>query len=387
MAEEFELPDFLQNCDVDAIHGKMLAELPDDIDKIQGGFVWDFTRPTATVVSELLEYYIPETLKLIFPQWSNGEYLDCLARTANLQRKAAEYAKVSLVINGEAGIVIPDGTVFVTPATDETESIEFETEEKCILDEGGTGTITARAIVAGSESNVNANTVTLMAIPIDGITSITNPAAGIGGVDEETDDAFRERIIAADAILDVSFVGNNADYKRWAEEVSGVGTAIVIPEWNGPGTVKIVCVDANGEAANLSVLNAVHNHIMSPQDPEKRLAPIGAILTVTAPDAVSVAYKFAVSLEEGYETGMIENVFRTAMVDEYKNAKESGSLKYSHVYSIITRIAGVSDLKELTMNGKRENIKLSKGQYVQTESVNIYTGDSIQEVEGDGEDG
>ena len=46
-AEEIILPGFLQNSSEDEIHGKMLDNLPEDIDKSEGGFPWDFTRPTA----------------------------------------------------------------------------------------------------------------------------------------------------------------------------------------------------------------------------------------------------------------------------------------------------------------------------------------------------
>ena len=42
----------------------------------------------------------------------------------------------------------------------------------------------------------------------------------------------------ADASEETSYIGNNADYKRWAKAVDGIGDAIVIPEWNGPETSK-----------------------------------------------------------------------------------------------------------------------------------------------------
>ena len=129
MAEDFTLPAFLQDCDVDTIHQRMMDMLPDDIDKTEAGFPWDFTRPTAVIASELLEYYIPETLKLMFPQWSSGEFLDYLANMARLARKAPNFASVTIEITGEPGTIIATGTVFATPATEEVESIEFATEE------------------------------------------------------------------------------------------------------------------------------------------------------------------------------------------------------------------------------------------------------------------
>ena len=37
-AEELELPDFLNNSSEEEIHEKMLSNLPEDIDKSEGGF-------------------------------------------------------------------------------------------------------------------------------------------------------------------------------------------------------------------------------------------------------------------------------------------------------------------------------------------------------------
>ena len=65
------------------------------------------------------------------------------------------------------------------------------------MNEEGTGAVIARAMIAGIKSNVNANTVTMMSVPVEGIISITNPAKATGGTDEEADDELRERILDA----------------------------------------------------------------------------------------------------------------------------------------------------------------------------------------------
>ena len=57
-AEEMELPDFLENSSEDEIHEKMLGNLPDDIDKAEGGFPWDFTRPTAIEYQNLKSTFL-----------------------------------------------------------------------------------------------------------------------------------------------------------------------------------------------------------------------------------------------------------------------------------------------------------------------------------------
>ncbi len=368
MAYDFILPEFLEDCDADTIHRRMLDELPDDIDKTEGGFPWDFTRPTALIAAELLQFYIPETIKLMFPQWSTGQFLDYLAATSHTKRKDATYAEAVVEIRGEAGTLIPAGTILATAATNGQPSIEFATLETCVLDEQGEGSVTVRALVPGTEANVNPGTIVLMSEPIEGITSMTNPEKASGGSEAESDDDLRERILEADSNEDISFIGNVSDYRRWAREVDGIGDAIVVPEWNGPETVKIVCLDANGEAANQSLLTAVYNHIMSPDDPEKRLAPPNVILTVSAPDLVNITYAFTVELADAYELDAVVADFRKQLDAYYRTVE--GVVKYNQVHSILTNTQGVADFDGLTMNGGTENITIEQDEYPHTLAIN-----------------
>ena len=47
MSIEFKAPSFLNDQDAETIHKRMMEELPPDIDDTEGGFPWDFTKPTA----------------------------------------------------------------------------------------------------------------------------------------------------------------------------------------------------------------------------------------------------------------------------------------------------------------------------------------------------
>ena len=374
MAEEFTLPAFLENCDVDTLHESMLSLLPDDIDKTEGGFVWDFTRPTALIAAELLQYYIVEAIKLIFPQWSYGTYLDYLASQAQLVRKAAVKATVTLTITGDAGIVIPEGTAFATADINDQPSIEFTTDASATIGAGGTVTVAATAAEGGAASNVEANTITLMVEPLEGIASVTNAAAATGGINEESDDMLRERIMEASKEADQSYTGSIGDYKRWAESVTGMGTAMVIPEWNGAGTVKIVCIDANGEAASQAITTAVYNYIMRPDEPLERLAPPCVVLTVVAPTLVTVTYSFTVELANEYTVAGVQAVFEEALAKYYKTVSNDGEIKYSKVYSLISSIPGIEDYSSLLINGGTSNITIDADKYPKTGTVTITEG-------------
>lgn len=372
MAEEFVLPDFLQDCDVDSIHKRMMDKLPDDIDKTEAGFPWDFTRPTAIISSELLEFYIPEAIKLMFPQWSSGEWLDYLATMARISRKAPNFASARVLIEGVPGTVILAGSVFSTRSTDTEESIEFATIESCVLNEEGQGSVLVQAMVAGKGSNVNANTITLMSVPIEGITSITNPERATGGTEEETDDELRERIIETNSNSDTSYIGNNADYKRWAESVPGIGTAVIAEEWDGPETVKIVVIDSNGDPANQTLQNNVYNYIMAPDSPLERLAPPNTILTVSAPTLIHISYSIAeISLKSDYELETVLEEFKTRLSGYYKTVNDDKEVKFNWVHSILTNTPGVEDFKGLLLNGEKNNIPIDKTEYPFTEAVMV----------------
>ena len=360
---EFVPPSFLNGQDAETIHKRMMENLPPDIDDMENGFPWDFTKPTALEKAEMLEFHLVETLKIMFPMWAYDEWLDYHAKGRGLTRKPANAASGELLITGIPGTTIPAGFKFAAPATADSPAIEYETTEKYTIGEDGTVRVQITAVEPGIKGNVPANTVTLMMTPIKGITSVTNEAAITGGTEVESDDELRNRIMEIDAASEASFVGSDGDYKRWAEEVPGVGTALVMPEWAGPGTVKVVVIDANGQPANQAIITAVYNNIMSPDDRLQRKAPIGATVTVEAPTAKEINYSFTLELKAGENQETVLERFKAQLRTYYVEAKKEGVVRYNKVSSILTNTEGVKDFTGLTMNGGTVNIVLEEDEY------------------------
>lgn len=384
MADEFVTPDFLEDCDIDSVHERMLSLLPDDIDKIQGGFVWDLTRPSASVVSEVLEFYMPLILRLMFAQWSSGDYLDMLGNVAQVTRREAQTAVVAITVTGDPGTVIPSGTIFSTPDIDEDEeAVEFTSDSQAVIGEDGKVSISATAVSAGKDSNVEAGTVTLLDVSIEGVATVTNPEKASGGTDEEDDDTFRERVLEGYKHTDESYVGNDADFKRWAESVDGMGTALVISKWDDPGvdpeTVKIVCTDANGEPASQLILDAIYNLIMSPDSAIDRLAPPNTILIVDAPKKVDVEYSVTVELEADYDLDTVRANIISNLNAYYVSVPGEGGVKYSRVGAVISSTVGVNDFKDLTINGGTSNVQISKEEYPNTKSIALAQGKDVND--------
>ena len=374
MAEyEFTNPDFVEGNSEEEIQERMMANLPENIDDMPGGFPYDFTMPTAIEKAELINFVAPRILMIIFPQFAWGDWLDLHGDGCGLKRREATKASGYVNLTGENGVEIAAGTVFCTPATDTTPSIEFESTELVVVSEGS-AKVPISAVQTGTSSNVAAGTITLALNPITGINSITNLFAITGGTEEEEDDVFRERIMDANANKGTSYIGNVADYRRWAMEVAGVGSVTVIPTPDGVGgKVKIIVVDANGQPANESILKEVYDHIMAPNDPLDRLAPAGASIEVVAPTTGNINYSANIALNEIGNIETVKTEFISSLAEYYEVAKKEGVLRYSRIYAILSNTTGVKDFNSLKIDGNTENLVIDKESFPFTGTVDFTT--------------
>lgn len=374
------------------IQSRMMERLPPDIDNIEGGFPYDFTMPTALEEDELINFVLIETLKIMFPAWSYGQYMDYHAASAGLSRRAAAHAMGNITVTGVPGTQIPEGTIFCVPAVGDTPAIEYITEELGVVgaaeagEEYGTATINIKAVEGGVTGNVAAGTITIMSTKITGVTAVTNEEAITGGTHEESDDELYERVAMQEKNTGESFVGCDADYIRWAKEVEGVGTVLVDAQYeeSHPNWVKLIILDSNGQPAQPQKLAEVYEHIMHPGNRSiERLAPVGAVLVVTAPEKGDMDIEITGLQITG--TSTIQDIttrFVSALETYYIEAKEDAAVKWNRVHAIFTGIEGVGDFETLTINGSTDNIEIMAGDYPVTNSI-IIDGVQVYPEEGD----
>lgn len=357
-------PMILTDVDDDIIHARMLEALPNDIDKTEGGFAHDFTRPAALEKAEMM-IAVNDAVQVFFPAWSYGGYLDKLAGSVGLSRKAAQPAETYLEITGTEGTIVPAGFIFATPKSGDIASIEFAVVESTTISAEGKATVLVRCTETGLIGNVPENSITLMSSPMKGVTTIRNPAAATGGIETEDDESLRARIEEREKNNEASFVGNDSDYKRWAKEVDGVGSVVVVPEWmgKGSGTVKLIVMDANGMPANDTILRAVYDHIISPDNRDYRLAPIGAILTVTTAEAVGLTFSATILLEEDAVIDDVVKAYRTNLLAYFEEAKAESCIRYTRVCSALSETKGVLDYSNMLLNGATANIAITADDY------------------------
>lgn len=110
-------------------------------------------------------------------------------------------------------------------------------------------TVSVTAVAPGSAGNIGQ--YSLSKVNINGINSVTNINSFNGGTDQETDAAFRNRILS---VFSGSSVGTSLGYLNTAQSVSGVQNAVVI----GPGNPLMTRDGTVSEVVNgvLTVVSA-----------------------------------------------------------------------------------------------------------------------------------
>jgi uncharacterized phage protein gp47/JayE len=294
------VPAYAANQTVDMIHTRMLGAVPAGIDKSEGGFIWDTTRPPA-ILLRIANVNQIEWLRRAFVRNAFGQWLDLRAEEHGLTRLPATVATGVARFTGNNGATIPLGTLISTLGTTLSLPVGFATTAVATIPISGIIDVPIRASLAGDTGNVPAATIIAFQVPISGVTSVTNPDVTAGGSDEESDEELRDRYYLKVRLPSAG--GNVADYLNWTREVSGVGGVAVVPVRDGPGTVSIAIVDSVQLPAGQALVDAVQDYIAPPhripteaEDTTVWAQTGGGITTLTtqtdasAASAVNMAY-------------------------------------------------------------------------------------------------
>ncbi len=355
MPHDLPIPDFLQE-DEEMIHQRMLGKAPPGISTREGDFFWDATRPAALEKAEMTQLKLQNILRLALPQTSYGQYLDFLGEMKGEFRHPPTRSTGKIEITGELGIWIPAGCVAYTEASGDRPALAFKTTESATIDESGSGLIDAECLEAGAIGNVAAGTIILLGTPIQGVTSITNPDPFAGGTEGEDDDSFRERVLAA---YDEPLSGARRDYIAWAKQVPGVGGVYPIPLADGPGTVKVLITDSNGQPASQALIDAVQEHVAPDDRYGGGLAPIGVLVTAGAPEVFTLDITATLVLDDEISLAAIEDDVRESLraflaaLEINTGDRPLDKITVTRLGYAILDTEGVKDYKKdsLTVNG------------------------------------
>lgn len=316
----------------------MLSRVSSDVDKREGSVIYDALAPCAYHLSQTY-FNLDNYIDLFFVDTAVGEYLDRNAADYGITRKAATYAERKMTTSGAISIGTRWGLYETTYTVTELISANVY---KAVCEQGGK--------VGNSYSGILDN--------IDNVSGITATLSDIiaSGADEESDDELRTRI--QQYLIEPSQDGNTAQYKNWATEYEGVGTAKVFPLWNGGNTVKIAITNRSYLPAEETLVSAFQKYI----DPGAAglgsgVAPIGSKVTISGGTQKNINIAANVILAEGYSSydGAADAISEYLASITYVKS----TVSYMRIGSVLLDCASILEISALTLNGASGDVTLT----------------------------
>lgn len=181
-----------------------------------------------TVLGRLIEY-----LTLTFSQitglsaWlstqfnikqSSGLFLDAWASNFNMNRKTASNSRVFCTVTGDAGTVIPAGSL-----VSNTDGNFFSADSEITIDSAGDGGGYFTAQESG-EIPCSSGTVNQIVTAVPGWNTVTNSSDGVLGNDVESDYSLRNRILES-YFVGTGYVGT---VMNALNDIEGVSSVLVL---------------------------------------------------------------------------------------------------------------------------------------------------------------
>jgi baseplate J-like protein len=340
---------------------RMLARIPNSLDKREGSVIWDALAPAAMEL---------ESLYFVLQDFIKETFGDTASRP-NLIRRASErgiipYRASKAVLKGIFDIEVPLGSRY------SLDDLNY-TVTKFIQHNTGTGLYEYQVECETPGRDGGRKTGNL--IPIDYINGLGRAEITellIPGQDEEETEKLRQRYF--DSFNMKAYGGNISDYKLKVHEIEGVGAVKVTPVWNGGGTVLLTILDSDFNQASPTLIKKVQD-TMDPTKDARGLgvAPIGHIVTVQGTSNVAININTSITFEPNFSWSLVklkvEEVVKNYLLDlrktwALKNEKVSNNLvvRVSRIEAKILDINGIMDIQNTTINGSTNNLQLTEYQ-------------------------
>lgn len=182
--------------------------------------------------------------------------------------------------------------------------------------------------------------------------------------DEEDTEALRTRYL--NSFDSNPFGGNKQDYVEKTDALDGVGGTVVIPVWNGGGTVKLIIINSDYGVASSTLVKAVQEAIdPDPQGTGSGIAPIGHTVTVVSAVGKTVSIKSRIALNDGYQWSQVkpkaEETLEAYFLEMRKNW-EKGNLvvRISQIENRLLNLDGILDVADTQLNDVASNLALAQ---------------------------
>lgn len=349
----------------DEIMERMLANVPDSLDKREGSVIYNALAPAA-IEMQLLYEECALVANEAFADTASLEYLARRAAERGIMHKGATFAVVrgqfepiGLDLVGYRFALLDKDINYTVTEVIEPGAYRLESEADGSAGNNDKGQL----IPIYSDAVDDDQSSRLTVAKITGIID--------AGIEEEDVEAFRKRYF--DSIENQAFGGNIADYKSKLLEQGRVGGVKVYPTWNGGGSVKLVLLNS-AYAVPDSLFIADMQALVDPETNHgegKGIAPIGHIVTVEAAAAVAINVAIEVVYAEGFTPEAALPSMQVA-VGEYllalriewgANDSLTGSIvRISHIENKLLNLDAILDVQVTGINGFNKNVVLNPNQ-------------------------
>ena len=325
-----------------------------DANLLEGGFSQDIIGSVAYELANIYDTELNNIADRVFVETATGEDLDKVGADYGVTRRQSSASIVYLEIQGVEGAIVNQNV----KAT--YNNLVFTVQEYKVIGSSGKVTVKAQCETLGTIRNVPANTITEFLTSYAGLTSVNNPEAAYNGFDIESDGDYRARIklyLSEDATN-----CNEAQYKQWALEVTGVKTAVVKgAETVGAGNVAVYISSQTGTVTQ-ELINAVKENIESKQF-------INATLIVQSLTYTEMDVGATIVLKDGYTINDVGEEFTQAFGEYLETV--TNTVSYFRVSDLLYACSGVEDVISYTLNGGTESVTIADTDYPVVGEVNI----------------
>jgi uncharacterized phage protein gp47/JayE len=207
------------------------AMIPNSVLRIMSDAMAGLAHLTLLYIDWLSKQLLPDTAETVWLDRHGVIWIKNLDGSKG--RKAPTYAHGMVQFTGAAGATMPNGTIMLG-----ANNVEYQTTQDAVLGAGGTGEAPAVALTAGTIGNLPSGTLIDVRLPAANIDSTGLLSTDMtGGVDTETDEQLRERILLR--IQKPPMGGDADDYQQWTLSVPGVTRAWAFPQEMGIGTMTV----------------------------------------------------------------------------------------------------------------------------------------------------
>lgn len=374
---------------------RMLARVPDKLDKREGSVIWDTHSPTA-IELQILYMELDAILREAYGDTASREFLILRCR----ERGITPYPATNAVLKGR----------FTPPEVDVTgKRFNIGTVNYIVDEKTADGEYSVRCEADGIIGNQYLGPM----IPIDYIDRLETAELTevlIPGEEEEETEELRRRYFRS--FDEKAFGGNRSDYMEKTNAIPGVGKTKVTRVWNSDispadmipkesvdiwyneikgtltgdaadwlasvyraavekklttgGTILLTIINSEYGAASDALVKTVQNEM----DPEENagdgygLAPIGHVVTVRSVTEVSVMIKTRITFEVGYNWNRLQNAIDRAVSDYLLELRKSWAdapyliVRIRQIEAAILNITGVVDIEDTLLNGEESNLIL-----------------------------